>query len=119
MDPRARACLERSGIPASRHRARPVTLQQIERADVVVALDRSVLDALVHLTPPDLRSRLALLLDFSPSHPGEDVPDPYFGPLSGFDDVLALCDEGIRGLLTHLTARQPPLQAGGAPWWRR
>ena len=34
------------------------------------------------------------------------MPDPYYGGAAGFEDVLDLVEEGARGLLAALAARE-------------
>jgi protein-tyrosine phosphatase len=95
---------ERSAAAA---RARGITLdgaaQQVRpedfgRYDLLVAMDRSNLADLLAMAPDDeARSRVRLLLDDA------DVPDPYYGGPSGFDDVLDLVTEACERLLDELT----------------
>jgi protein-tyrosine phosphatase len=47
--------------------------------------------------------RITLLRSYDPSAPsGADVPDPYAGGASGFEDVLDICERACRGLLETL-----------------
>jgi protein-tyrosine phosphatase len=98
-DPRARAVLTRAGYVFEPHRARRVTPQDLVLNDLVLAMDAGHLDVLRETCEPEHAHKLRLFLDFAPGLEGRDVPDPYFGDLSGFDRVLTLCEAGIRGLL--------------------
>jgi len=51
--------------------------------------------ALRKICPPELQHRLHLFMDLVPGMAGQDVPDPYFGPASGFDQVLMLLERGL------------------------
>jgi protein-tyrosine phosphatase len=95
-DPRARAAAAARGIALS-GRARQVCLQDFERFDWLIAMDRSVLRDLESLAPDRrARERVRLL-------PGEvEVPDPYHGGPDGFERVLDLLQERCAQLLGEL-----------------
>ena len=84
-------------------RARQVVPSDFERFDLVVAMDRSNLRALERGRPENARARLALFRSFDPSaEPDAEVPDPYYGGPSGFDEVLDMCERAAKGLVEHL-----------------
>jgi protein-tyrosine phosphatase len=95
-DPRARAAAAARGITLS-GRARQVCLQDFERFDLLIAMDRSVLRDLESLAPdPKAREKVRLL-------PGEvEVTDPYHGGPDGFERVLDLLQERCAQLLGEL-----------------
>lgn len=97
----ARAAQARGYSLASR--ARQVVPGDFHRFDLIVAMDRSNLRALEQLRPEAARARLALFRDFDPrAEAGAEVPDPYYGGPSGFDEVLDMCERAAEGLLEHL-----------------
>ncbi len=104
-DPRTIAAAARRGITLT-HRARQFLPADLERFDLVLAMDRSNLAALRRMahgrTAPDIR----LLRSFDPaSDPEAQVPDPYAGDEDGFERVLDLCERACRGLLAHVRER--------------
>ena len=99
VDPRARSVLSMRGYKPGKKRSRPVDEQDFSRFDLIVAMDRANLAALQGLCPPQYRHKLHLLLDFAPELGITEVPDPYHGNLEGFERVLVLCEQGVRGLL--------------------
>jgi protein-tyrosine phosphatase len=105
-DPRSRAAAAKRGYDLT-HRARKFTAADLERFDIVVAMDRDNLDNLMRLG----RGRtdlplIRLLRSFDPDAPeGAEVPDPYSGDEDGFDHVLELCERACRGLLDHVRSR--------------
>jgi protein-tyrosine phosphatase len=102
-DPRAAAALARAGYDASAHRARHFTGDWFARNDLVLAVDHSTLSALEQLAPPQQRGKLRLLREFDPQADGDlDVPDPFYGGRTGFDEVLAMVERSCRGLLEYL-----------------
>ena len=70
--------------------------------DLILAMDRSNQAALLELSPPEYRSRVRLLLEFAAPAGREDVPDPYYGGVQGFDEVLDLVEEAAAGLLAEV-----------------
>ena len=66
--------------------------------DLILAMDRENLRDLLALAPDDeARAKVRLLRG-----PGLDVPDPYYGGLDGFDEVLDLVEAACRGLLDEV-----------------
>lgn len=103
-DGRTLDSLNRRGYDGSQHRARQFTLEDFERHDLVVALDRSherILSSWAR-TPSDA-DKLALLLSFDPQPDGTlDVPDPYYAGPAMFDEVLGMIESASRALFRQL-----------------
>jgi protein-tyrosine phosphatase len=104
-DARAREAASRRGIDLARQRARRVDPADFEYFDYVVAMDRSNLDDLHTICPDEHREKLCLLLDFARHLSQQEVPDPYYGGVQGFERVLDLVEEGARGLLEDIRRR--------------
>ena len=104
-DARAVQAARRRGIDLSQLRARQVQAQDFERFDLVIAMDEQNLDHLQRLAPPQLRNRLALMMDYAPALGTRNVPDPYYGPAQGFEEVLDLLQAASEGLLADLLRR--------------
>jgi protein-tyrosine phosphatase len=104
-DERAIAAARRRGIDMSRLRARKVEATDFERFDLVLAMDEQNLQRLRQLAPATHRDRVRLFLDYAPKLLRRDVPDPYYGDATGFEEVLDLVEEAARGLLAALSAR--------------
>ncbi|NJP45331.1 low molecular weight protein-tyrosine-phosphatase [Actinacidiphila epipremni] len=67
-------------------------------ADLLVAMDRGHEKALRALV--DDPSRVRLLRSFDPTAGGAaDVPDPYYGGTAGFEEMLAMIEAAVPGLL--------------------
>ena len=101
-DPRALRAAAARGLDMSGLRARQVERSDFERFDLILAMDRSNQAALLELSPPEYRSRVRLLLEFAAPAGREDVPDPYYGGVQGFDEVLDLVEEAAAGLLAEV-----------------
>jgi len=108
IDPRADAALRRGGYTSLRSRSQQVTPADFQRIDLALAMDHTNLEELRELCPPEQAHKLHLFLDFTSDLRGQAVPDPYYGDARGFDNVLALCEAGARGLLATLAARRQP-----------
>jgi protein-tyrosine phosphatase len=84
---RAVRVLREAGF-ATDHRARQITRAELADIDLVLAADRGHLRELRTMTTePD---KVVLLRSFDPDAEHDEVPDPYFGPDAGFDEVLAM-----------------------------
>jgi protein-tyrosine phosphatase len=106
-DPRTRAAAAQRGI-AITHRARQFVRADLDRFDLVIAMDRTNLAALRDLLGGRAAPALHLLRAFEAGAPGAstadapDVPDPYAGGSAGFEHVLDLCDRACRGLVEYV-----------------
>lgn len=101
-DARAIAAAARRGIDMSDLRARMVEPADFERFDLVLAMDEQNLRRLHRLAPAEHRHRLRLFLEYAPGLGRRDVPDPYYGGETGFEEVLDLVEAASRGLLAAL-----------------
>lgn len=83
-------------------RARQVEVADFERFDLILAMDGSNLAHLHRMAPDGSRAEVRLFREFDPEAPGADVPDPYYGGRSGFDDVVDIVERTSHHLLAHL-----------------
>jgi protein-tyrosine phosphatase len=91
------------GVTLSGH-ARQIRPEDFRRFDYIVAMDRSNL-----VEREEIRegvggeAALYLLREFDPEGgPGAEVPDPYYGGPTGFDDVFDMVERSCRGFLDHI-----------------
>jgi protein-tyrosine phosphatase len=106
-DRRAVAAARRRGYDIAGLRARLVQPEDFERFEFVLAMDRANLSELQSRRPPNARSKVALFLEFAPDSGVAEVPDPYYGGIEDFEQVLDLCETAARGLLTGLARAAP------------
>ncbi len=110
-DPRAIAAAAQRDIAMAHLRGRQFRAGDLDRFDLVLAMDHDNLADLRRLAPDAAAAdRVQLLRSFDPATGGNDplgfdhaVPDPYYGGPDGFDLVLDLVDAACRGLLAHVT----------------
>jgi protein-tyrosine phosphatase len=101
-DLRSQRAALRRGIDLSSLRARQVRAADFARFDLILAMDGSNLRDLQGIQPRGSRAGLRLFLEYAPELKRLDVPDPYYGDASGFEEVLDLCAAASRGLIAAL-----------------
>ena len=84
------------GLNIDQQRSRPFLAEDFERFDVIFAMDSSNYTNITRLAP-DEASRAKVRLIMNEAYPGENkqVPDPYTGGQSGFEDVYDMLDLAI------------------------
>lgn len=95
--------LRRHGIDGTDLRARGFEQGDFERFDLVVCLDTGHRDELRPYAGP-YADRVHLLREYDPDADSPNVPDPYLGPLSGFELAYTLIEPACRGLLETVAA---------------
>lgn len=103
-DRRAQAAALRRGIDISSLRARLVQAEDFMEFDLILAMDPDNLAHLLERAPDEHRHKVSLYLEFSGTGPGQGVPDPYYGGMTGFERVLDLVEEATAALLVRLEA---------------
>ena len=87
-------------------KARRVTAADLDRFDLVLAMDRDNEHELHHLASPANRHKIRRFTEFCTGHDAADVPDPYYGGQQGFEHVVDLIEDGCAGLLGEIRARR-------------
>ena len=96
--PPAKDVLRRHGIPFSRHRAHRITDSEFADADLVIALDRSNLSALIRRFGQD--GKIRMLLE-------RDVADPWY--TDDFDTAYDDIEKGCISLLMDTKTAFPDI----------
>lgn len=104
-DPRAVAQAASRGYSLKGQKSRPLVADDFSRFDLVLAMDHDNLDTLRERCPAAEHVRLQLLLSFAPAASVDEVPDPYYGSVAGFDRALDLIEPACDGVLQHLRRR--------------
>ncbi len=101
----------RAALVASQHgvelasRARQITEDDLEHFDWVIAMDRENLrniERIAGATGSD--AEIHLLREFDTVNDGDEVPDPYYGGASGFENVYEMVHRSCEVLLDRLRA---------------
>ena len=101
-DARSRECAHKRGyeLPS---RARQFTKQDFEQFDYIIAMDQSNRQNLLQSSNDEQRRKIFMFRQFEEGMNSQsDVPDPYYGGPSGFDNVLDICERGCDGLIDFL-----------------
>ncbi len=98
-DHRSQAAAAVRGYQMENLRARKVERLDFVEFDYVLAMDRMNIEELRRIAPDEQRHKPALLMDFSATRSGMEVPDPYYGQSNDFELVLEMIEEGCAGLL--------------------
>jgi protein-tyrosine phosphatase len=101
-DRRSQATARAHGYELGHLRARQLVPADFLRFDYILVADHENLRAAQAIAPATARARLQLLLDFAPSQPLRELPDPYYGGPADFERVLGLCEQAARGLIARL-----------------
>lgn len=104
-DRRAAEAAAARGYDLSMLRARQLCDEDFHRFDLMLAMDESNLAEIHTRHVPGAAAQTKLFLDFHPKAGRADVPDPYYGGVAGFDQVLDLVEAASAGLIAHLQAR--------------
>ncbi len=74
-----------------------------DRFDMIICMDRkNILDMRDFDKERKYQDKVFLLSDFKLSRDELDVPDPYYGGESGFENVLDIVEDSISGLVRKL-----------------
>ncbi len=104
-DRRTITAAQRRGIDLSALRARTISEHDFARFDLILAMDRDNLDLLQRRAPTEYRERIKLVMEYAPDAYTREVPDPYYGSATGFEEVLDLLEQASQGLLRELQER--------------
>jgi low molecular weight protein-tyrosine phosphatase len=101
IDPRAARVLEQHGYRSGHHAAHQITSDEIEAADLVLAMEDIHVRKMLAIDPG--ATNLKLLTDFDPDAPaGSGIDDPWYGSAAGFDRTLASIEAAMPALLDHV-----------------
>jgi protein-tyrosine phosphatase len=100
-DTRSQLAAKERGYDLSKLRARQVSDKDFAKFDYILAMDKANLRSLQESCPREYQHKLALFLDYAEGSE-QEVPDPYYGGESGFNQVLDLIESASDGLISHL-----------------
>jgi protein-tyrosine phosphatase len=105
IDPRAASQAALRGYSLDGLRSRPVVAEDFSRFDLLLAMDHDNLATLRKRCPPEEQHRLQLLMAHAPQAGADEVPDPYYGAVAGFDRALDLIEPACDGLMSEIRRR--------------
>jgi len=83
-------------------RARAVSSKDFKKFDLILAMDRENYSDLISICPSEYQHKIQMFLNFSTSTSLSCVPDPYYGGVEGFEEVLDLVEDACQGLLNSI-----------------
>ncbi|MBO0440350.1 low molecular weight protein-tyrosine-phosphatase [Candidatus Enterococcus ikei] len=92
--------LNQHGIAFSGIRATQITKKDFEDYDLLVGMDKNVVDDVKQMAPASAMDKIHLFLEFSPEMKDKDVPDPYY--TGDFQQTYQLIDEGTDTWLEYV-----------------
>jgi len=86
--------------------ARQFQISDFQEFDLILAMDKSNYhDILAVDRSGQYHSKVRLMCDFCSTHTLKEVPDPYYGGVEGFNQVIDLLMDTCEGLLKHITQK--------------
>lgn len=99
-DKRSQQVAVQAGYDCAGLASRPVKDTDFAYYDMILAMDNDNLQQLLTRCPEDYQYKIQLFLHAHPDFPAlAEVPDPYYGGIRGFDQVLLLIEQGCEALL--------------------
>lgn len=99
-DPRTIDIAQKHNSPID-HKGQQFQKHHQNEFDYLLAMDRSNYQNMVREMGED-PEKLFLMRDFDPYGKGEDVPDPYYGGVNGFEQVYQILDRSLDEFLDHI-----------------
>jgi tRNA threonylcarbamoyl adenosine modification protein (Sua5/YciO/YrdC/YwlC family) len=94
-----RSVLSRQGIDVSGHRSRRITPDMLNKADMIVVMER-LHEAKVLALAPQVKNRLFLLREFTRTDGSDlDLPDPIGRPVEVYEEVFAVIREALQKII--------------------
>lgn len=100
-DRRSIAVAQAHGIDISEQRARQIHVDDFDRFDLILGLDRDNVRHLSAMQPQGSQAEVALYLEEALGLT-KNVPDPYYGGTADFEAVYQMCEKASTGLLNRL-----------------
>ncbi|GAB1538193.1 low molecular weight protein-tyrosine-phosphatase [Scytonema sp. NUACC21] len=87
-----------------RGRARQFQKSDFDNFDLILAMDRENYEDILSLDRTGkYHQKVHLICDFCSRHTLKEVPDPYYGGVEGFNQVIDLLVDACEGLLKHVS----------------
>lgn len=100
-DPRSVAVARRYGIDITAQRARQIKAVDLDRFDLILAMDESNYRDILRLaTSPGQEKKVRLIMDYAQAGAARSVPDPYWND-DGFERVFHMLDQACDRLIDH------------------
>lgn len=93
-DKRSIGTAKKHGLDISHQRCRQIKQSDFETFDYIYVMDNSNYTNVMSLAPNELaKSKVKIILNELNPNKNQEVPDPYYGDLNGFENVYEILDE--------------------------
>jgi protein-tyrosine phosphatase len=90
-------------------RARRVTSADFHRFDIILAMDRANLRDLMGLAPStESKAKVRLFRTYDPAASDDEIPDPWGGPSSGYEETVRMVRAAASGLVDQIVELSRP-----------
>lgn len=104
-DSRAIDMASEFGVEIGHLRARKVNARDFQDFDLIIAMDHTNLANLQAIQPQGAKASLKMMMEYHPEGQPEEVPDPYYGSIDGFNYMCELLESATAGLLQDIEKR--------------
>ncbi|MCD7962134.1 MAG: low molecular weight phosphotyrosine protein phosphatase [Rikenellaceae bacterium] len=105
-DSRMRKTAEERGYNLS-SRSRKIQSDDFNEFDIILAMDDNNYYDLQEIAPDvDSMKKIRRMTDFCSNTDATHVPDPYYGGINGFNNVLDILEDACTGLIVYLINQQ-------------
>lgn len=90
------------GIDFATIKSRQIKPSDFEKFDLILAMDRSHISSLRKICPPQFENKIQLFLQYCDveNNFDDEVIDPYYGGVDGFEEVFNLIEKGVKNLIS-------------------
>ena len=92
---------KRRSISMQGQAARKLSPQDFQDWDLILAMDHGHLTHLQNMSPLNSRAHVELFMFYAIGKM-QDVPDPYYGTITHFENVFEMIDQGVNGIYEKL-----------------
>jgi protein-tyrosine phosphatase len=101
-DVRAQQVALQRGINLSDLRTRKIRNKDFSTYDSILAMDNENYRLLQQLCPEEHMQKISLVMEYAPQLGVNEVPDPYFSNIAGFERVFGMLEIAMQGLVEQL-----------------
>lgn len=102
-DPRTISTASKNGISMS-HCVRQLTDEDLDYYDYILPMDHSNYENILRLSATH-KAKVFLIREFDPQGKGKEVPDPYYGNATHFQEVYEILDRATGGLMEEIVEK--------------
>lgn len=107
-DARGQKVARKIGVELKSMRARQFAQADFEVHDLILCMDKKHRSALLEKCPQEHRHKIGLIMEFASRLEEEEVPDPYYGNVAGFERVAKLLGVAMEGVCEKVRADLNP-----------